>query len=110
LQEHDGLVHALHQQMIESDLAELVEQYHGALHGRRAQQVLEQRGLTAAQEAGDDVDRDAAVCGFGGHWVWYFLPPSLSLPRFARKGIISDHFRGSLRKALLLLPSRAGEG
>jgi hypothetical protein len=61
LEQHDRFVNALDQKVIEADLAELVDQHHGALHIRRAQQMLEQRRLTAAEKPGEDVDRDGGV-------------------------------------------------
>ena len=58
LQQHDRLVHALDQQMVEPDLAELVDEHHRARISAATQQPLQQRRLPAAEEAGQDVDRD----------------------------------------------------
>ena len=58
LQDHRLGVERLQQQMVEPDLAELVDQHRGARELRRAQQPVEERGLAAAEKPGDHVDRD----------------------------------------------------
>ena len=64
--EHDqALVDLLHQVVVDADRTELVDQHRAAVHLRLAQQVVEQRGLAGAEEAGEERHRDAAV-GFGG--------------------------------------------
>ena len=48
------LVHRLDQQVIETDLAELVDDDHGVRQGRIAQHAIEERGLPGPEEAGED--------------------------------------------------------
>ena len=60
LQHHDGVVAGRGQGVVEPDLAELVDDHGGARHGRVAQGAVEQRGLAAAEEAGQHRDR---ACG-----------------------------------------------
>src|SRR5581483_3606300 len=55
-QQHDVVVEPAQQVMVESDLAELVDEHRGIVELLRAQQALEQRGLAAAQKSGDHVD------------------------------------------------------
>ena len=47
----------LHQQVIDADLSELVDEHRGVAHLRMAQQRVQQRGLAAPEEAGNDGDR-----------------------------------------------------
>ena len=57
--EQNGLVfRRLDQQMIEADLAEFVDDDQRALHVRRAEDAVEQRGLAAAEKAGQQVNGD----------------------------------------------------
>ncbi len=59
--EQNGLVfRRLDQQMIEADLAEFVDDDQRALHVRRAEDAVEQRGLAAAEKTRQEVDGDAA--------------------------------------------------
>src|SRR5262249_27438844 len=44
--------------VVDADLAELVDDDRGLVHGRVAQQVLEERRLPAAEESGDQADRE----------------------------------------------------
>jgi len=56
--------HALQQMMVEPDLAELIDEHGYVGQFPRTQQALQQRRLTATEEAGDDVDRrEIAVAG-----------------------------------------------
>ena len=43
----------LHQKMIERDLAKLIDDHGTIAHARMAQQLVEQRGFTAAEKSGD---------------------------------------------------------
>ena len=58
VEQDDLLVARLDQQMVEPDLAELVDDHGGARERRVAQQAREQRRLAAAEEAGDHRDRN----------------------------------------------------
>ena len=53
LQQHRVLDRLLDQQMIQSHRAELVDDHHGVGKRGLAQQVVQHRGLAAAQEAGE---------------------------------------------------------
>ena len=57
VEQHGVVVERLDQQVVEPDLAELVDQHGGARQGRVAEQVVQQRGLAGTQEAGEDGDR-----------------------------------------------------
>ena len=56
LQHHDGVVALRRQRMIEADFAEFVDHHRGIRHRRIAQRAIEQRGLAAAEKAGEDGD------------------------------------------------------
>ena len=58
LEQHHVLVQLLHHQMVEPDLAELVDQHRRLLHPGMGEQVVEQCRLAAAEETGDERDRD----------------------------------------------------
>ena len=78
-QQDHVLVDPLDQQMVEADLAELVDDDHGVGQGRIAQHPVEQRRLAGAEESGEDGERDrlgGAGIGLGqvGH------DPDLALP------------------------------
>jgi hypothetical protein len=57
VQQRQPLLSSLDQQVVEADLAELVDHHRGLLHGRVAEQVAQHGGLAAAQEAGQHRDR-----------------------------------------------------
>ncbi len=59
LQQHHVAADRLHEQVIEADLAELVHQHQAARHAPVAQHAVEQGGLAAAEEAGDQRHRHA---------------------------------------------------
>ena len=61
LEQHDVVVQLLHHEVIEPDLAELVDQHRRLLHPGMGEEVVEQRRLAAAEKAGDERDRDR--CG-----------------------------------------------
>ena len=57
--EQHGLLGAVaHQRVVDADGAELVDDDGGALPFRRSQKALQQRGLAAAEESGDDGHRN----------------------------------------------------
>ena len=56
-QQHDVVVDLLDQEMIEADLAELVDDHRGVGERGIAQQAVEQRRLAGAEEAGQDGER-----------------------------------------------------
>ena len=58
LEQNDIVVQLLHHEVIEPDLAELVDQDRGLLHPGMGEQVVEQRRLATAQETGDQGHRD----------------------------------------------------
>ena len=58
LQQHHAVVDRLDQQVVEPDLAELVDDHRGLGERRVAQQTVEQRGLAGAEEAGQHGQRD----------------------------------------------------
>src|SRR3546814_16256340 len=60
------LVAALCQRVVDSDLAELVDDHLHPVHARVRQQRLQQGGLPTAEEAGQDRDRHAVGGGGGG--------------------------------------------
>ena len=78
-QQHHVAADVLDQQMIETDLAELVDQHGGVGERRVLQQPVEQRRLAGAEEAGEDAERD----GFGALWV---SACGLSSPRMRKLG------------------------
>ena len=55
--DHSVVGDPAHQQVIESDVAELVDDDQGAGKGGLAHQVIEDRGLATAEEAGQQGDR-----------------------------------------------------
>ncbi|MCY1241412.1 hypothetical protein D9M72_543090 [compost metagenome] len=57
LQEHHGVVDALDQVMVEADLAELVDEDSGVGKGWVGKQARQQRRLTGAEEAREQIDR-----------------------------------------------------
>ena len=73
LQQHHAVVDRFDQQMIETDLAELVDDHGGLGERRVAQQPVEQRGLAGAEEAGEHAQRNGlgrtlrARCAGCGH-------------------------------------------
>ena len=60
LEQHHLLVDLLDQQMVEPDLAELVDQHGRAAQVGQRQEPLEQRGLAAAEKAGQQMGGDRA--------------------------------------------------
>ena len=58
IQQHGIAIQPLHQQVIEADFAELVDQHGGVAERRVLQQAVQQRGLAGAEEAGEHRDRD----------------------------------------------------
>jgi hypothetical protein len=54
----DAVVHLLDQQMIDADLAELIDDHRRIGERGVAQQAVEERRLAGAEEAGQDADRD----------------------------------------------------
>ena len=61
--------------MIEGDLAELVDEHGGVPKLRRGQELLQEGGLAAPEEACDDVDGDGSV--IAGHRAYF---PSCLVP------------------------------
>ena len=57
LQQHHGIVDALQQVMVQSHLAELVDQHRRIGQRRMGEQALQQGRLARAQKAGDEIDR-----------------------------------------------------
>jgi hypothetical protein len=60
VQQRHALGGSFQQLVVDRLLAELVHDDGGIVHPRMAQKLLQQRGLAAAKEAGDDADGDAA--------------------------------------------------
>jgi hypothetical protein len=58
VEKHDVLADLAHQQVIEADLAELVDEHGGLPHGGVGEKMVEECRLAAAQEPGDDGNRD----------------------------------------------------
>ena len=58
LQQNHVVVDGLHQEMVEADLAELVDDHRGVGERRVAHQRVEQRCFPGAEEAGQDGERD----------------------------------------------------
>src|SRR6202012_3032966 len=57
LQDQRVLDRGLAKQVVERDFAELIDDDGSVRHLRTGQQMIEQRGLAAAEKAGDDRDR-----------------------------------------------------
>jgi hypothetical protein len=57
LQQHCRVAERLDEEMVDADLAELVDQDCGIMKSWRCEQAAQQGGLAAAEEAGEDVDR-----------------------------------------------------
>jgi hypothetical protein len=64
--QHGLAVDLLDQFVVETDLAEFVDQHGGLAHAGMAQKLAEQRGLAAAEEAGEDGDGDGDPAFVGG--------------------------------------------
>ena len=84
LQQHGVLDRLLDQQMIQAHRAELVDDDDGIGERRLPQQVVQHRGLAAAQEPGDDCHRHSVRCiahrvaAFGENSPWRNRKPIIS--------------------------------
>nr|BFE98124.1 hypothetical protein GCM10020185_86600 [Pseudomonas brassicacearum subsp. brassicacearum] len=58
-QQHSIRGDFFHQQMVDADVTEFIDQQSGIAEALALQQALEQGGLAAAEETGDDVESDA---------------------------------------------------
>ena len=67
VQQHDILARPLDQQMVEADLAELVDDDRGRRHAGLLQHMIEHRRLAAAEKAGQQGDRDQGGWFGRGH-------------------------------------------
>ena len=66
-EQNHALVDGFHQQVIEADLAELVDDHHRVLQRRILQEPVEQGGFARSQKAGEDGERDGGGRCHGSH-------------------------------------------
>jgi hypothetical protein len=70
LEQYGARVQRTDDQMIDRDFTELVDQDSRRLHLLACQQMVEQRGFAAAEEAGDERDRNRATAIRIDAWRW----------------------------------------